>query len=133
MFLPALALAVTTIAALTRILRSSMLEALRQDYVLLARSKGLRNRVVIYRHALRNALLPAITVSGLIVAFLFSGVVLIEIVFALPGIGAAAVSASIVFDLNFLELYILVTALIIVLANLAVDVIYAKLDPRIRY
>jgi peptide/nickel transport system permease protein len=133
MFLPALALAVTTIAALTRILRSSMLEALRQDYVLLARSKGLRNRVVIYRHALRNALLPAITVSGLIVAFLFGGVVLIEIVFALPGIGAAAVSAAIVFDLNFLELYILVTALIIVLANLAVDVIYAKLDPRIRY
>ncbi|MGP8124255.1 MAG: ABC transporter permease [Nitrososphaerales archaeon] len=133
MFLPALALAVTTIAALTRILRSSMLEALRQDYVLLARSKGLRNRVVIYRHALRNALLPAITVSGLIIAFLFGGAVLVETVFALPGIGAAAVAASIVFDVNFLEMYILVTAFIIVLANLAVDIIYAKLDPRIRY
>ncbi len=133
MFLPALALAITTIAALTRILRSSMLDALRQDYILLARSKGLRTRVVVYRHALRNALLPAITVSGLIIAFLFGGAVLVETVFALPGIGAAAVSASVVFDLNFLELYILVTALIIVLANLAVDVIYAKLDPRIRY
>lgn len=133
MFLPALALAVTTIAALTRILRSSMLEALRQDYVLLARSKGLRNRVVIYRHALRNALLPAITVSGLIIAFLFGGAVLVETVFALPGIGAAAVAAAVVFDVNFLELYILVTAFIIVLANLCVDIIYAKLDPRIRY
>jgi peptide/nickel transport system permease protein len=133
LFLPAFSLAVTTIAALTRVLRSSMLEALRQDYVLLARSKGLRERVVIYRHALRNALLPAITIAGLIVATLFGGVVLVEFVFSWPGIGAAAVSASLNFDLNFLELYILVTALILVIANLAVDVIYAKLDPRIRY
>jgi len=124
---------VTTIAALTRVLRSSMLEALRQDYVLLARSKGLRERVVIYRHALRNALLPAVTIAGLIVATLFGGVVLIEIVFAWPGIGAAAVSASLNFDVNFLELYILVTALILVVTNLFVDIIYAKLDPRIRY
>lgn len=133
LLLPAFTLAVTTIAALTRVLRSSMLEALRQDYVLLARSKGLRDRVVIYRHALRNALLPAITIAGLIVATLFGGVVLIEIVFAWPGIGAALVSASLNFDVDFLELYILVTAFIIVAANLVVDVIYAKLDPRIRY
>ena len=133
LFLPAFTLAVTTIAALTRVLRSSMLEALRQDYVLLARSKGLRERVVIYRHALRNALLPAVTIAGLIVATLFGGVVLIEIVYAWPGIGAAAVSASVNFDVNFLELYILVTALILVVTNLVVDVIYAKLDPRIRY
>lgn len=131
--LPAFTLAVTTIAALTRVLRSSMLEAMRQDYILLARSKGVRERVVIYRHALRNALLPAITIAGLIVAFLFGGVVLIETVFSWSGIGAAAVEASVGFDVNFLELYILVTALIIVLANLAVDVIYSKLDPRIRY
>lgn len=133
LILPSFALAITTIAALTRVLRSSMLEALHQDYILLARSKGLRNRVVIYRHAMRNALLPAVTIAGLLVATLFGGVVLVEYVFALPGIGAAAVSASIAFDTNFLELYILTTALIIVVANLAVDLIYAKLDPRIRY
>ena len=133
MILPSATLAITTIAALTRVLRSSMLEALRQDYVLLARSKGLRDRVVIYRHALRNALLPAITISGLIVAFLFGGVVIIEIVFALPGIGNEAVLASLNFDKNFLELYVLITAFIIVAVNLVVDIIYARLDPRIRY
>jgi peptide/nickel transport system permease protein len=131
--LPAFTLAITTIGALTRIVRSSMLETLRQDYILLARSKGLRERVVVYRHALRNALLPAITVSGLIVAFLLGGAVIIEDVFAWPGVGATAVSAVYVLDINFIELYILVTALIIVVVNLVVDVIYAKIDPRIRY
>ncbi|MDV3276928.1 MAG: ABC transporter permease [Nitrososphaerales archaeon] len=132
-FLPAFTLATGTIAALTRVLRSSMLEVLRQDYILLARSKGLSDRVVIYRHALRNALLPAVTIAGLIVATLFGGVVLIEIVFSWPGIGAAAVQASLSFDTGFLELYTLATVGIIVLANLSVDLIYAKLDPRIRY
>jgi ABC-type dipeptide/oligopeptide/nickel transport system permease component len=129
----ALVLAVTTIGALTRIMRSSMMESLRQDYILLARSKGLRERTVVYRHALRNALLPAITVAGLIVAFLLGGAVIVEDVFSWPGVGAAAVSAVYVVDINFIELYVLVTALIIVVANLAVDIIYAKIDPRIRY
>jgi peptide/nickel transport system permease protein len=131
--LPAFTLAFTTIGALTRIIRSSMLEALRQDYILLARSKGLRNRVVVYRHALRNALLPAVTVAGLITAGLFSGVVIIETVFAWPGIGAAGLQAALSLDLNFQELYILATAAIIVVANLSVDILYAVLDPRIRY
>ena len=133
LILPTITLALTTIGALTRILRSSMVDALHQDYILLARSKGLRDRVIIYRHALRNALLPAITIAGLILAFLLGGVVVIEYVFAFPGVGQAAVLASTSFDLNFLELYVLVTAVIIVLTNLAVDVLYAKLDPRIRY
>jgi len=131
--LPILALSISTLSALTRIVRSSMMEALRQDYILLARSKGLRERVVVYRHALRNAMLPAITVSGLIFSTLLGGVVLTETVFAYPGIGQAIVSASLVVDINFLELYVLVTAAILVVTNLCVDMIYAVLDPRIRY
>lgn len=133
MLLPAITLSITSIGALTRIVRSSMLEVLRQDYMLLARSKGLAERVVIYRQALRNALLPAVTVAGLLTAFLFGGVVVIEIVFDLPGVGYTSLQAVNVFDINFIELYVLVTALIIVVTNLAVDIIYAKLDPRIRY
>lgn len=131
--LPIVTLSLGTVAALTRIVRSSMMEALRQDYILLARSKGLRERVVVYRHALRNAMLPAITVAGLIFSFLLGGVVLVETVFAYPGIGQAIVDASLVVDINFLELYVLVTAAILVITNLCVDMIYAVLDPRIRY
>lgn len=131
--LPAVTLSVTSVGALTRIVRSSMLEVLKQDYILLARSKGLSERVVIYRHALRNALLPAVTIAGLLTAFLFGGVILIEIVFDLPGVGATSYSAFTVNDVNFIELYVLVTAAIIVVTNLVVDIVYAKLDPRIRY
>lgn len=133
LILPTITLSVSTLGALTRIVRSSMMDALRQDYVLLARSKGLKERVVVYRHAFRNALLPALTISGLIFAFLLGGVVVVEYIFAWPGVGSAAVTATTVFDVNFLELYILVTALIIVLANLGVDILYALIDPRIKY
>jgi peptide/nickel transport system permease protein len=133
LILPALTLAITSIGAISRIVRSSMMEALRQDYILLARSKGLKERVVVYRHALRNAILPAITVSGLLAAYLLGGVVVIEIVFSWPGVGNTALVAAEVLDINFLELYVLVTAVIIVVTNLVVDLAYAKLDPRIRY
>jgi peptide/nickel transport system permease protein len=109
-----------------------MMEVLRQDYILLARSKGLKDRVVIYRHALRNAILPAVTVSGLLVAYLLGGVVIVEIVFSWPGVGNASLAAANVLDINFLELYVLVTALIIVVTNLVVDVLYSIIDPRIR-
>ncbi len=131
--LPALTLALTTIGALTRIVRSSMVDVLKQDYILLARSKGLSGRIVIYRHALRNALLPAVTIAGLIVAFLMGGAIVIEDVFTWPGVGFASLLAASNFDINFLELYVFVTALIIVVTNLVVDILYAKLDPRIRY
>jgi len=133
LILPTIALSFSTLGALTRIVRSSMIEVMRQDYILLARSKGLKERIVVYRHAFRNALLPAITISGLILAFLFGGVIPVEYIFSWPGIGQAVLSATYVFDANFIELYILVTALILVLANLATDVLYAILDPRIRY
>ncbi len=132
-FLPALTLAITSIGAITRIVRSSMVEALKQDYITLARSKGLKERVVTYTHALRNAVLPAVTISGLLVSYLMGGVVIVEIVFAWPGVGNAALAAANVLDVNFLELYVLVTAVIIVVTNLIVDVVYAVLDPRIRY
>jgi peptide/nickel transport system permease protein len=89
--------------------------------------------VVVYRHALRNALLPVVTVSGLLAAYLLGGVVVIEIVFSWPGVGNTAFAAAEYNDVNFLELYVLVTAVIIVMINLFVDVLYAKLDPRIRY
>ncbi len=133
MILPTVTLAFATIGALTRIIRSSMMDALRQDYVLLAKSKGLRERTVVYRHALKNAILPAITITGLIFATLLGGVVVVEYVFNWPGVGLTAVQAAESLDVNFLELYVLVTALIIVVANLTVDVIYALIDPRIRY
>ncbi|HKM75743.1 MAG TPA: ABC transporter permease [Candidatus Bathyarchaeia archaeon] len=131
--LPSITLAITSIGALTRIVRSSMMDVLRQDYILLARSKGLKDSVVIYRHALRNAVLPAVTVSGLLVAYLLGGAVIVEIVFSWPGVGNASLAAADVLDINFLELYVLVTALIIVVTNLVVDVLYSIIDPRIRY
>ena len=133
LILPTITLAYATIGALTRVVRSSMMESLRQDYILLARSKGIKERTVIYRHALKNAILPAITIAGLIFAFLLGGVVIVEDIFSWPGVGQAALQASLYFDINFLELYTLVTAAIIVSANLVVDVLYAVLDPRIRY
>ena len=131
--LPALTLAITSLGALTRIVRSSMVEVLKQDYILLARSKGLKDSVVVYRHALRNAILPAVTVSGLLVAYLLGGAVIVEIVFSWPGVGNASLAAADVLDINFLELYVLVTAIIIVVTNLIVDILYAVIDPRIRY
>jgi peptide/nickel transport system permease protein len=133
LILPTITLGYSTLGALTRVVRSSMMESMRQDYILLARSKGLAERTVIYRHALKNAILPAITIAGLIFAFLLGGVVVVEYIFSWPGVGQAALQASLYLDINFLELYALVTAAIIVAANLSVDVIYAFIDPRIRY
>lgn len=133
LILPAITLAFSTLGYLTRVVRSSMMESLRQDYILLARSKGISERTVIYRHALKNALLPAITIMGIIFALLLGGVVVVEYIFSWPGIGVAALQAALYLDINFLELYTLVTALIIVVSNLAVDILYAFLDPRIRY
>lgn len=131
--LPALTLAITSLGAITRIMRSSMMDALKQDYIVLARAKGLKNSSVIYTYALRNALLPAVTVSGLLVSYLLGGAVIVEIVFSWPGIGNAILGAAEVADVDFIELYLLVTAAIIIATNLVVDILYAKIDPRIRY
>jgi peptide/nickel transport system permease protein len=110
-----------------------MLDVLRQDYIILARSKGLKERVVIYRHALKNGLIPAVTLTGLFFAGLLGGAIITEFVFALPGVGQLSIQAVMQGDSNFILLYTLVLATIIVTANLIVDIAYVFLDPRIKY
>jgi peptide/nickel transport system permease protein len=131
--LPSFSLAFISLGFLARIVRASMLEVLRQDYITMARSKGLRERVVIYRHALKNALIPAVTLTGIFFAGLLGGAMITEYVFSWPGVGQQALRAIMQGDSNFVLIYSLVFAAIIVLANLIVDVLYAFLDPRIKY
>lgn len=110
-----------------------MLEVLRQDYVRTARAKGLREDRVIWVHALRNALLPVVTVVGLLVGRLFAGTVVVEQVFAIPGIGRMLVSSVLFQDFPAVQGIVLLVALAVVVANLLTDITYAVLDPRIRY
>jgi peptide/nickel transport system permease protein len=131
--LPSFALGFISLGVIMRIMRSSMLEVLRQDYIIMARSKGLSERVVIYRHALKNAMIPTVTVAGLAVAGLLGGAALTETVFAWPGMGRLAVNAISRNDAPLIMGYTLITAMILVLANLVVDILYAFLDPRIKY
>lgn len=131
--LPAFTLAFISLGQLARIVRASMLEVLRQDYITLARSKGLPERVVIFRHALRNALIPATTLTGLFLAALLGGALITEFVFTWPGVGRLSLLAVFSGDANFIIFYTLITAVIIVGANLLVDVMYVFLDPRIKY
>jgi len=130
--MPVLTLILIDWAVLCRITRSSMLEALHQDYVTTARSKGLRERVVVLQHALRNALLPTVTVGGMMVAWLLSGVVITETVFDYPGVGQFAASAALHLDFPGILGFALFFGTIIVSINLVVDLLYAYLDPRIR-
>jgi peptide/nickel transport system permease protein len=133
LILPAFSLSFISLGFLARIVRASMLEVLRQDYIILARSKGLKERVVIYRHALKNGLIPAVTLTGLFFAGLLGGAMITEFVFALPGVGQLSLQAVLQNDSNFILLYTLVLAAIIVTANLVVDIAYVFLDPRIKY
>lgn len=120
-------------APLIRYTRSSMLEVIRQDYVRAARAKGLRETAVIYQHALRNALIPLVTVIALGLPRLFGGAVIVEAVFAWPGIGTLAVAAVQARDYPVIMAINLISAVTILLSNLLADVIYAVIDPRIRY
>jgi ABC-type dipeptide/oligopeptide/nickel transport system permease component len=131
--LPALTLAIAAVATLARLTRSAMLDVLNQDFVRTARAKGLRERAVLLRHGLANALLPVVTVIGLQVAILLSGAFVIETVFAWPGIGRLAVFAINARDFPVVQGTVLVIAVVFVLVNLAVDVLYAYVDPRIHY
>lgn len=133
MIMPALALGTPSTAIIARLTRSSLLEVLRQDYVRTARSKGLREQIVIARHALRNALIPVITVVGLRLGALLGGAVITEQVFAWPGIGTLIVTAILTRDYPMVQGAMLVLAFVFVAVNLAVDLIYALVDPRIRY
>jgi len=130
--LPALALGIVQAANLARMTRAYMLEVLRNDYVRTARAKGLTGRRVTYHHALRNALLPVITVLGIQVGALLSGAVVVETVFGLPGVGQLVVSAILTRDYPLIQGIILYTAFIYALTNVAVDVSYGFLDPRVR-
>ncbi len=133
MVLPAVTLATYPLAMITRLTRSSMLEVIRQDYVRTARSKGLSMNVVIFRHALRNAFIPVVTVIGIQFGVLLAGAVLTESVFAIPGIGRLAVNAVFARDYPVIRAAVLLTAAIFVVINLVVDISYTYLDPRIRY
>jgi len=133
LILPSLTLAAGVTAIIARMTRSSMLEVIRQDYIRTARSKGLRERLIISRHALKNALIPVITVVGLQVGYLLGGDVFAEIVFSYPGIGLAMVNGILARDFPLVQGAILLVATSYVLVNLAVDITYAYLDPRIRY
>jgi peptide/nickel transport system permease protein len=133
LLLPTVALGVARTAILTRLIRASMLEVIRQEYVTTARSKGLAERLVISKHALKNALIPAVTVLGLQVGFLVGGAIIIEKLFALPGIGSYGIDAITNRDYPQVLGFILVSALVFQLANLGVDFVYCFLDPRIRY
>jgi peptide/nickel transport system permease protein len=132
-FFPALVLAVGEAAILMRLTRSSMLEVLRNDYIRTAWSKGLRERAVVWRHALKNAIIPIITVIGLQIGGLLGGAVIIESLYNLNGMGKYILEAIIRRDIFVVESVTLLFAVSYVLANLLVDIMYAWLDPRIRY
>jgi peptide/nickel transport system permease protein len=133
LILPAVALGATSMATIARMSRSTMLEVLGLDYVRTARAKGVAERRVVRRHALRNALLPIVTLVGLQLGLLLSGAVLTETIFALPGLGRLAITSVLARDYPVVQGVVLIAAAIFVLANLAVDVLYAYFDPRIRY
>jgi len=131
--LPAIALASYSTAIIARMTRSTMLEVVRQDYIRTARSKGLAEKVVIIKHALRNALIPIITVIGLEIGTLLGGAVLTETVFSWPGVGSLVVNGILASDYPLVQGTILVIATIFVVVNLVVDLLYAYLDPRIHH
>jgi peptide/nickel transport system permease protein len=133
MILPALLIGLTPSAGLMRIVRTQMLEVMRQDYVRTARSKGLNERTVIARHAMRNALVPVVTVVGLSLPGLIAGTAIFESIFSLPGMGQYLVGSVQRMDYPVIQSTNLVFAFLIVMANLAVDISYPFLDRRIRY
>lgn len=130
---PALAAGYRSAALINRITRSSMLEVLREDYVRTGRAKGLGGRTVVYRHALKNALLPVVTVIGTEFAFLIGGLIVTETVFNLPGVARYLVEAILWRDYPVVQNLVMFIAIVVVVTNLAVDVLYARLDPRVRF
>jgi peptide/nickel transport system permease protein len=131
--MPALALGIGRAALLTRLLRASMLEVIRTEYVTTARAKGLAERPIVLKHALKNALIPTVTVMGLQVGFLIGGAIVVETLFAMPGLGTFGIDAIIARDYPQVQGFALITAISFVVINLLVDLTYTFLDPRIRY
>jgi peptide/nickel transport system permease protein len=130
---PAICLATSLAGGVMRLTRTSMLDVVRQDYIRTAWSKGMRERTVMLRHAMKNAMIPVVTIVGLQVALVFGGTVIIESIFQVPGVGRFFYDAVINRDYPALQGVIFFIALIIVTANLLVDLSYGYLDPRIRY
>jgi peptide/nickel transport system permease protein len=133
MFLPTVSLALPLMAITSRLTRSAMLEVLRQEYVRTARAKGLLERVVLYRHALRNALIPVVTIVGIQLGQLFGGAVVVEQIFGLPGVGLLFLTGISQRDYPVVQGGVMFLATIFLLLNVAVDVLYGYLDPRIHY
>ncbi len=133
LILPVITLVVVNIAGDSRFVRASMLESLGQDYVRTAKAKGLHERAVNFKHALRNALLPVITNIGLEIPFLFTGAIVTETIFSWPGVGKLTIDATRGFDYPILMGVLLVTAIMVVMANLLADIMYGVIDPRIKY
>nr|CBH39797.1 ABC transporter, permease protein [uncultured archaeon] len=131
--LPAITLGTSSAAITTRLMRSTMLETINQDYIQAARAKGLSERVVIGKHALKNALIPVVTMIGLNFAYLLDGSVVVETIFAWPGIGLLMVESIYMRDYPMIQGCILFVAIIFIFVNLMVDILYTYLDPRIRY
>jgi len=133
LILPSCAMGMYLTALLARLVRSSVLEILGQDYVRTARAKGLHERIVLFRHALRNALIPAVTVLGINLGILLGGSAVIETMFVLPGVGQLVITALYNRDLPVIQGLILYISVLYVLINLAVDLLYTYLDPRLRF
>ena len=131
--LPVFTLVLVNIAFDSRFIRASMLDSLNQDFVRTARAKGVPERTVIFKHALRNALLPVVTNIGLEIPFLFTGAIVTESIFSWPGMGRQFIQAVDTFDYPVLMGILLVTSVIVVFANLLADVAYAIVDPRVQY
>ena len=131
--LPAVTLGAALSAILTRMVRSSVIEELSEGYVRTARAKGVSELVVLFRHALRNAMIPILTVAGVQLGQLMAGSIILESVFYLPGLGRLALGAITARDLPVVQGVVLFVASVIVMVNAAVDVLYGLLDPRIRY
>lgn len=132
LLLPAVAIALPSIAAVIRYTRNTVMEQMKNDYVRLAFSKGLKMNAVLFRHVLKNALIPVITVLGMITANILGGSIVIEQVFTLPGVGRLLINAISVRDLPLVQGMVLYISLVIVVANFLIDIVYTLIDPRIK-
>ena len=130
--LPVAVLAIGEMAIFARVMRGATIEVLSQDYVRTATAKGLSHRMVVLRHAVRNALLPVVTVIGFRIAFLFSGTIIIENIFAIPGIGRLFIDSVFRIDYQVVQSIVVILAVLVVVANLLTDLLYAFVDPRLR-
>ena len=133
LFFPALALGFSNMAFIARVTRSAMLEVFREDYIRTARSKGLREAVVVFRHALKNALLPVVTIAGYEFGRLMAGTIIIEVIFMVPGMGRLLVTSIFHRDFPMIQAVIVLITVLVLVLNMALDLVYAWLNPRIRY